>query len=283
MALEYGTVAEYIAALKNSGKFGPQVAAHRIYPATAATTQPPDLLAPELQQLLRSADFANLYCHQHEALTHILAGKHVVVATPTASGKSLIYTLPVFQALGDDTVAHALYLFPLKALAQDQLKTIEKFWNLLPDAFRRGRQPAALYDGDTSAYRRSKIRAQPPPVLITNPDMLHLALLPHHDRWHLFFRALRYVIIDEVHTYRGVFGSHVAWVMRRLQRICTLYGARPTFILASATIGNPGEHARRLVHAPVVEIHSFRCRDRSAQCCPAQSPRFRRRQRDPAA
>ena len=118
-------MAEYIAALKNSGKFGPQVTAHRIYPATTATTQPPDLLAPELQQFLRSAGFAELYCHQHEALRHILAGKHVVVATPTASGKSLIYTLPVFQVIGEDAAAHALYLFPLKALAQDQLKTIE--------------------------------------------------------------------------------------------------------------------------------------------------------------
>ncbi|MBM9535726.1 DEAD/DEAH box helicase [Desulfobulbus alkaliphilus] len=256
MAFEYGTVAEYIAALNTSGKFGPQVAAQRTYAATTATTRPPDLLAPALRQLLHSAGFADLYRHQHEALSHIRAGKHVVVATPTASGKSLIYILPVFEAIGEDETAHALFLFPLKALAQDQLKTIEKLWALLPDTFRRNREPAALYDGDTSAYRRTKIRTQPPPVLITNPDMLHLSLLPNHDRWQHVFRGLRYVIIDEVHTYRGVFGSHVAWVMRRLQRICSLYGARPTFILASATIGNPGDHARRLLNVPVTTIHS---------------------------
>lgn len=255
MTLEYGTVAEYIAALKNSGKFGPQVAAQRTYAATTATTLPPDFLAPALQQLIRSAGFVDLYSHQHEALSHIFAGDHVVIATPTASGKSLIYTLPVFQAIGEDDAAHALFLFPLKALAQDQLKAIEKLWTLLPDTLRRNRQPATLYDGDTTTYRRTKIRTQPPPVLITNPDMLHLSMLPYHDRWQHVFRGLRYVIIDEVHSYRGIFGAHVAWVMRRLQRICALYGARPTFILASATIGNPGDHARRLLNVPVTTIH----------------------------
>ena len=254
MKSERGTVAEYIIALKASEKFGPQVVDHRITAATAATTAPPDLLATELQHLVRDMGVHNLYTHQHAAIAHILAGKNTVVATPTASGKSLIYTLPVLQAFLLDPSAKALYLFPLKALAQDQLKTVNRLWRMLPEAIRGEQQPAAIYDGDTSGYRRKKIRDFLPPILITNPDMLHLSMLPYHDRWGHFWANLRHVVIDEVHTYRGVFGSHVAWVMRRLKRICALYGSNPTFILASATIGNPGEHARLLVDAPVTEV-----------------------------
>jgi len=249
-----GTVAEYIAALKASGKFGPQVVAHRTFATTTAELRPPDHLVPELCQLLQSMGITELYTHQHTAIANILAGTNTVVATPTASGKSLIYNLPVFQTCCHHPAAKALYLFPLKALAQDQLKTIEKLWSLLPESIRQGRQSAAIYDGDTSGYHRKKIRDHLPPILITNPDMLHLSMLPYHDRWGHFFADLRYVVIDEVHTYRGIFGSHVAWVMRRLKRICNLYGAQPTFILASATIGNPGEHARLLIDGPVEEI-----------------------------
>ena len=170
------------------------------------------------------------------------------------SGKSFIYTLPILQACLNDPDSRALCLFPLKALAQDQLKTLEQLWRLLPESARGHAGAAAIYDGDTTDYRRRKIRELPPPVLITNPDMLHLGLLPHHAKWGHFFAGLRYVVIDEVHTYRGVFGSHVAWVLRRLKRICALYGADPTFVLASATIGNPGEHARLLIDAPAGEI-----------------------------
>ncbi len=254
MTLERGTVAEYIAALKTSGKFGPQVVAHRTFAATSPTASPPDFLHPELQKMLRRMGISTLYTHQHTAIAHILAGKNTVIATPTASGKSLIYTLPVFQAYLQNPSTKALFLFPLKALAQDQLKTIDKCWQLLPESLRKNHAPAALYDGDTSGYHRKKTRDHLPPILITNPDMLHLALLPYHDRWGHFFTDLQYIVIDEVHTYRGVFGSHVAWVMRRLKRLCDLYGADPTFILASATIGNPGEHARRLISAPVEEV-----------------------------
>lgn len=249
-----GSVAEYIAALKTSAKFGPQVMAHRTFAATTAATVSPDLLAPALQHLLGSAGIDGLYSHQHAAIESILTGNNTVIATPTASGKSLIYTLPFLQTLLVNSSTKALYLFPLKALAQDQLKTIENLWRLLPDSIHGPQQPAALYDGDTTAYCRKKIRDRPCPILITNPDMLHLSMLPYHDRWGSFWADLKYVVIDELHTYRGVFGSHVAWVMRRLRRICELYGSRPTFILTSATIGNPGEHARLLIDAPVVEI-----------------------------
>ena len=178
-----------------------------------------------------------------------------MVATPTASGKSLIYTLPVVQTFLRDPSAKALYLFPLKALAQDQLKTVDKLWRLLPETIRGEQQPAPPSMTATpqpTAARKSVMIL--PPILITNPDMLHLSMLPYHDRWGHFWANLRHVVIDEVHTYRGVFGSHVAWVMRRLKRICALYGSDPTFILASATIGNPGEHARLLVDAPVTEV-----------------------------
>ena len=251
---ESGTVAEYVAALRASTAFGPQVAAHRTIAAKAAVTVPADHLASELCRLLRDLGVAGLYTHQQEAIAHVLAGRHTVVATPTASGKSLIYTLPMLHTLLDDPAARSLYLFPLKALAQDQLKTVDRLWRMLSEAIRGDRAIAAIYDGDTTAHHRRKIREAPPPVLITNPDMLHLAMLPYHDRWASFWRNLRHVVIDEVHTYRGIFGSHVAWVLRRLQRICRLYGASPVFILASATIGNPGEHARLLLDAPVAEV-----------------------------
>ncbi|NLB06738.1 MAG: DEAD/DEAH box helicase, partial [Desulfobulbaceae bacterium] len=249
-----GSVAEYVAALKGATRFGPQVVAHRVLPAAAPEPAAVDLLAPELQQLLENLGIRHLHRHQHAAIEAILAGRNTVVATPTASGKSFIYTLPILQTYLCDPDSRALCLFPLKALAQDQLKTMEQLWRLLPERARRHPAAAAIYDGDTTDYRRRKIRELPPPVLITNPDMLHLGLLPHHAKWGHFFAGLRHVVVDEVHTYRGVFGSHVAWVLRRLKRVCALYGADPTFVLASATIGNPGEHARLLIDAPTGEI-----------------------------
>ena len=254
MKPERGTVAEYIVALKSSARFGPQVVAHRTVTATPAITAPSDLLAPELRRLLHDIEVAALYTHQEAAIAHVLAGSNTVVATPTASGKSLIYTLPVLQGLLHDPVAKALFLFPLKALAQDQRKTVDALWQRLPATIRDDRRAAAIYDGDTSGYQRKKIRDTPPPILITNPDMLHLSMMPFHDRWGHFWANLRHVIIDEVHTYRGIFGSHVAWVLRRLRRICELYGADPTFVLTSATIGNPGEHARLLLDAPATAV-----------------------------
>lgn len=254
MQLQHGSVAEYIAALKASGKFAPQVRAHRIVEATTATTISAEFLAPELQDVLRDMGITALYTHQHDAISRILAGTHTAVATPTASGKSLIYTLPVLNTLLLDPEAKSMFLFPLKALAQDQRKTISSLWSLLPEPLRNHPQPVAIYDGDTSNHHRRVLRQTPPPILITNPDMLHLALLPYHERWAHYFTHLRYVIIDEMHTYRGVFGSHVAWVIRRLRRICAHYGANPTFILASATIGNPEEHGQRLLGAPVSAV-----------------------------
>jgi DEAD/DEAH box helicase domain-containing protein len=238
---------EYIHSLKQSAKFGPQVVFHRSFPAVPeASAEPSTLLAPPLVECLAAAGITRLYSHQQKTLQSIADNRDVIVATPTASGKSLIYTLPVLQRLLQDQEARALYLFPLKALAQDQLRALREIAGFLPKD-RRHPDIGAIYDGDTPANSRRRIRDRPPPVLITNPDMLHLSLLPHHRSWGHFFAHLAYVIIDEVHTYRGVFGSHMAWVIRRLQRIAAEHGAQPVFIMASATIGNPGELGQALL------------------------------------
>ena len=163
-----------------------------------------------------------------------------MVVTPTASGKSLCYNLPVLQAIAEDPSARALYLFPTKALGQDQLGGARASW----PAAGGPRPPAVVYDGDTPAPIRSAIRRAPGQVVVTNPDMLHAAILPHHTKWFQLFEQLRYIVVDEAHAYRGVFGSHVANVLRRLLRICAHYGSTPQIICCSATIGNPAELAR---------------------------------------
>ncbi len=184
---------------------------------------------------------------QHQAAAAALAheGRHVVVSTGTASGKSLAYQLPVLTALRQDPRATALYLAPTKALGADQLRAVQTLG--LPDV------RAALFDGDTALDERDWVRAHARWVF-TNPDMLHRGVLPRHDRWVRFLRQLRYVVVDECHSYRGVFGSHVALVLRRLQRLCGRYGSHPVFVLASATSADPAPAAARLIGAPVVAI-----------------------------
>ncbi|MCX7708043.1 MAG: DEAD/DEAH box helicase, partial [Anaerolineae bacterium] len=177
-------------------------------------------LSPQVQRALAAAGAQQLYTHQAEAINAALAGQHVVVATSTASGKTLCFNVPVLEALASDPLARALYLYPTKALAQDQLGK----WN----AFVKGAGDgiinplAATYDGDTPQGARARIRKQAR-VLLTNPDMLHTGILPNHPLWAEFFRHLKYVVIDEAHIYRGVFGSQVACVLRRLRRVCALY------------------------------------------------------------
>jgi DEAD/DEAH box helicase domain-containing protein len=172
------------------------------------------------------------------------------VATPTASGKTLIYNLPVLESLLQDGSGHALYLFPLKALEQDQLKALKELDAALPSPFLR----AAIYDGDTPPSQRQAIKANPPQVLISNPDMLHMGLLPYHASWSGFFSRLRFVVIDEVHTYRGIMGSHMAQVLRRLRRLCAYYGSNPRFILSSATIARPEAFVAQLTGLEVETI-----------------------------
>lgn len=205
----------------------------------------PDALNPQLKNMLQARGFQQLYSHQSEAITHALSGKDVVVVTPTASGKSLCYNLPVVDALYWG--GNALYLFPTKALSQDQCSELNELLSKTPG--RQANWEAQVYDGDTPPDVRRRVRRNSR-LVVTNPDMLHAAIMPHHDKWAAFWQNLEYVVVDELHTYRGVFGSHVANVMRRLTRICAHYGANPTFICTSATIANPVELASTLTGRP---------------------------------
>lgn len=239
-------VGEYMAALLASAKLGSQVTHHRLLPGAEPVFAPSRLPWPRAVDRLLEERGIRLYSHQALATDHIRAGHAVVVATPTASGKSLIYNLPVLERHLHDPEARALYLFPLKALAQDQLAA----FTALTDSWPRAARPtAALYDGDTSDHFRRKIRRDPPTVLISNPEMLHLGILPHHEQWAAFLAGLSFVVVDEAHTYRGVFGAHMAQVFRRLNRLAGRYGARPTYVLCTATVGNPGELAAGLIGA----------------------------------
>ncbi len=205
----------------------------------------PPGLAPGVARALEQRGIRELYSHQARAFELATRGKHLVVATPTASGKSLCYNLPVLQALADDPSATALYLFPTKALSRDQEEALR---GLIRDSDLS--VGAITYDGDTpnDARRAARQRAG---VLLTNPDMLHAGILPHHTGWARLFSNLKYIVVDELHSYRGIFGSHLANVMRRLMRIARFHGSSPSFLFASATIGNPQEHASRICGAPV--------------------------------
>ncbi|QGY41982.1 DEAD/DEAH box helicase [Pseudodesulfovibrio cashew] len=227
-----------------------QVAHHRILDgADSRYAEPRRPLSAPLRHALSLMGIERLYSHQAEAADYVRAGRHVVAATPTASGKTLTYNLPVMERCLADPEAKALYLFPLKALAQDQLKAFNELAALLPE---ERRPTAAIYDGDTSPHFRKKIRNSPPNVILSNPEMVHLSMLPHHASWAEFLSGLTHIVVDEVHTYRGVMGSHMAMVFRRLLRLCEYYGAHPTFVFCSATIGNPVELCHLLTG---LEVH----------------------------
>jgi DEAD/DEAH box helicase domain-containing protein len=213
----------------------------------------PDDLDPRLKSVLLSRGVEAPYIHQTDAIAHALAGRHVVITTPTASGKTLCYNVPVLQSILQDPAARALYLFPTKALAQDQLAELDRLSQALAEG--AGVDLGVFtYDGDTPQDARRSIRTRAH-VVLTNPDMLHSGILPHHPRWAKLFENLRFVVIDELHTYRGVFGSHLANVLRRLRRLCDHYGSKPVFVCCSATIANPADLAERLTgeHFELVE------------------------------
>ena len=219
----------------------------RIPPRPARLVDPPGWLDPRLRAALARRGISQLYSHQAEALEALHGGQDVVVVTPTASGKTLCYNLPVLQSIVEDRAARALYLFPTKALSQDQVTDFRE----LSTAAQLD-VAASTYDGDTPAPVRHVVRGAGQ-VVVTNPDMLHAAILPHHTKWFHLFEQLRYVVIDELHTYRGLYGSHVANVLRRLFRICEHYGSQPQIVCCSATIGNPLELATRLTgRSPVL-------------------------------
>jgi DEAD/DEAH box helicase domain-containing protein len=202
-------------------------------------------LESNLQPCLDEHGLLPLYTHQAEAVNNARRGQNVMVSTSSASGKTLCYNIPVLEAISAEGASCALYLFPTKALAQDQLRTLRELF--YPDLLKLG--DFATFDGDTPQAERAEIRKRAK-IILTNPDMLHVGILPNHESWSRLLRRLKYVIIDEAHTYRGVFGSHVAGVVRRLRRLCRYYGSEPQFICCSATIANPGEHIEKLVGLP---------------------------------
>ena len=242
---------EYISSLKASKRMEHQVVFHRILPESPPKLGDPAQKWPKLiEKGLSEMGIQQLYQHQAKALDFIRNGRHTVVATPTASGKTLIYNLPVMEKILANPTSRALYLFPLKALAQDQLQG----FNALSQNMGQGKARAAIYDGDTSSWFRKKIRENLPHVIMSNPEMLHLSFLPYHTKWSEFFSQLSFVVLDEVHTYRGVMGSHMAQVIRRLRRICSYYGSNPIFIFCSATISNPAQLSEQLTGLQIEEI-----------------------------
>ncbi len=244
------TVEDLLSLVEQTPWLSVDIAGRRFFPAREPRFGVPARPWPApLRRGLDLMGVGELYEHQVLATDQIRAGLHTVVATPTASGKSLIYNLPVLEACHADRSSRALYLFPLKALAQDQRRALDSLAaSLFPTP------ASAIYDGDTPSTQRTRIRQNPPNILFTNPDMLHLGILPSHERWAEFFANLRFVVVDEVHTYRGVMGSHMAWVFRRLVRICRLYGVSPTFVCSSATIANPEELAASLTGLPMTAV-----------------------------
>lgn len=205
-------------------------------------------LHPALEEVLAHQGITRLYSHQAEAINMVRREQHVAVTTPTASGKTLCYNLPVLDTLLAEPAARALYLFPTKALAQDQLRALTALTADLPERIDFG-----TYDGDTPKSARSGLRRRAQ-IILSNPDMVHLGILPNHNLWRTFFSGLRFVVVDEAHVYRGIFGSHVAGVLRRLRRICHFYGSEPVFIAASATMANPGQHVATLIGLPIAVI-----------------------------
>lgn len=222
-------------------EFAAQIATHRVEPARSARLEPlPATVDPRLARALAHVGIERLYAHQRRAIDAALAGRDVALVTGTASGKTLGYNVPVLERRLRDPAATALYLFPTKALTQDQIANLDRLVAALDADVRVG-----TYDGDTPPDARRALKEKGA-IVATNPYMLHTGILPHHAKWVRFFRGLRTIVVDEMHGYTGVFGSHVANVLRRLLRVAAHYGARPTFVLCSATIGNPGEVARAL-------------------------------------
>ncbi len=248
-------VEDFLAGLLRDPKFRANIVARQsLEPVEAAWSEFPPQTRPELLSLLRDQGIDRLFAHQREAIDAALNGENLVLSTGVASGKSLCYQFPILQNLLTNPDSRSLLLFPTKALAQDQTQKLQTLISRLD--LPQPRKPAcAVYDGDTAAADRRRLRHQAR-LVFSNPDMLHLGILPHHTLWSAFFAHLRWVVIDEVHIYRGVFGSHCANVLRRLSRICALYGSNPVFICTSATVANARDLAQELLERPVRLIDS---------------------------
>lgn len=236
---------QFLDFLKQDPELGPNLSGSYTFPAQSARFAPiPEALNDRLKVALQMNGHNRLYTHQHDAVTAALRGENTVVVTPTASGKTLTYTLPIFHRKLENPHSRSLLLFPTKALAQDQLAGLEAYNQACESEFK-----IYTYDGDTAPNIRRRI-SEAGDFVVTNPDMLHAGILPHHTQWIKLFENLEFVVLDELHSYRGVFGSHVANLLRRLLRICDFYGSSPRFLTSSATIANPREHAERLAGRP---------------------------------
>ncbi len=244
---------EILSSILEDPAFKPFINRVQVLPEREGVYAPfPADVSDSLREVCISRGMERLYSHQEESFRESRAGRNVVVVTPTASGKTLCYNLPVMQTLLEDGEARALYIFPTKALSQDQQSELNSMILGAEGDVRQSRIPlkVSIYDGDTPQSLRNEARDKGR-IIITNPDMLHAGILANHTRWIRFFSNLKYIVIDEMHTYRGIFGSHMANVLRRLLRVAAFYGASPRFILCSATIGNPAELAGRLIGSPV--------------------------------
>ncbi|MCX5882726.1 MAG: DEAD/DEAH box helicase, partial [Deltaproteobacteria bacterium] len=243
------SLAEWLARTEGSRRFRENATSITHIPASAGSFAPyPKWVGPNLHAVLDNRGISQLYSHQAHAVELIRQGKDVVLVTPTASGKTLCYNLPVLQRILDEPETRALYLFPTKALANDQMNEVH---GLIGDL--KADIKTFTYDGDTPDDARQAIRKQGH-VVVTNPDMLHTGILPHHTKWQKLFANLKYVVVDELHIYRGVFGSHVTNAFRRLKRVCRFYGQDPVFICCSATVANPKSHAENLLEREVALI-----------------------------
>ncbi len=243
------SIDEIVQSWKRSRSISPCITDLRVFKKREGQYRPfPDFIHPVLKGILEKEGIESLYSHQAEAIQAVQNGKDVAVVTPTASGKTLCYNLPVLNTKLSHPFSKALYLFPTKALSQDQMFELQKLIDRIGKPV-----PTFTYDGDTPQDARQAIRTQGD-IVITNPDMLHTGILPHHTKWVTFFQNLKFVVVDELHTYRGVFGSHMTNVLRRLDRICRFYGSRPQFICCSATIANPRELAEKLLEREVFLI-----------------------------
>lgn len=245
-------LSQYVKFIKAQPEFRDAFVYHRYLPSQEPRYGPQPTFHPDILKTMKHLGLNRLYTHQVESIDHIRQGDNVLVATPTASGKSLIYNLMVLEELLTNRETRAMYLFPLKALEQDQLKNLAVWLK----GIKAAQFSAEIYDGDTSPYRRKKIRTKPPQILFTNPDMLHRGILAYHQHWEKLLKNLSFVILDEIHTYRGIFGSHLNQVIRRLKRLCLHYGACPRFILLSATVSNPKDFGESLIEEKIKVIQS---------------------------
>lgn len=256
--MDFGTFIEII---KHSTDYEGQIVhVERVSKRQAQYGELGEPIIPELVEALQQAGISRLYTHQVDAIEALRAGKNVVIETGTASGKTLCYNIPVIEELIKHPESCALYIFPMKALAQDQLRAIKRLSEASERIGRVGARHAVpvrpgTYDGDMSSYHKRKVKGSAN-VILTNPDMLHIGILPYHTKWSRFFANLKFVVIDEVHTYRGIFGSNVANVIRRLNRICKYYGSAPQFVCCSATIANPLELAESLTGHKMEHINN---------------------------